>query len=204
VDVYQRLAPFYDATFGRFIATRYHRHLAEVVTASGGAGQVLEIGVGTGLSLQHYAAETNVVGIDLCPNMLRKARRRVDRGVTARVRLLLADGERLPFADESYGIVVLFFVMSVTPSPAAILEEVVRVLRPNGQVLMVNHFSGVKGLGWIERRFEPLAHRLGFRSRLPIDEVLGHPQLRHEQVRCLWPIGFFRLVRLRKNSFLLT
>lgn len=197
VAVYQHFAPIYDATFGRPFAAWYHHHLVEVVKESG-SQRILEIGVGTGLSLRHYPSEAQVVGVDLCSNMLGKARRRVERGVTALVRLLLADGEYLPFADESYDLVVLFFVMPVTPNPAALLEEVARVLKPNGNVLMVNHFAGVKGLGWMERWLEPVADRLGFRSRFELDEILGHPQLRQEHVRRLWPIGFFQLVRLRR------
>lgn len=197
VAVYQHFAPIYEAMFGRPFAAWYHHHLVEVVKESA-AQRILEIGVGTGLSLRHYPSEALVVGVDLCSNMLSKARRRVDRGVSARIRLLLADGESLPFANESYDLVVLFFVMPVTPKPAALLEEVARVLKPNGKVLMVNHFAGVKGLGWMERWLEPVAERLAFRSRFELDEILGHPQLRQEHIRRLWPAGFFQLVRLRR------
>jgi phosphatidylethanolamine/phosphatidyl-N-methylethanolamine N-methyltransferase len=198
VAVYQHFAPIYDATFGRPFAAWYHHHLVDVVRESG-AQRILEIGVGTGLSLRHYPPEVLVVGADLCSNMLGKARRRVDRGVGAQVRLLLADGESLPFRDASYDLVVLFFVMPVTPNPATMLGEVARVLKPDGKVLMVNHFGGVKGMGLVERWLEPVANRLGFRSRFALDEVRGHPQLREEGLRRLWPAGFFQLVRLRRT-----
>jgi phosphatidylethanolamine/phosphatidyl-N-methylethanolamine N-methyltransferase len=197
VEAYRRFAPVYDATFGRIVG-RYHRHIGDTVRQTG-AVDVLEVGVGTGLSLGHYPRGTRVVGVDLSEAMLARARERVGRGVEATVDLRLADGERLGFADGAFDLVVLPFVVSVTPDPQALLDEVARVLRPGGTVLVLNHFSGVSGLRWIERLLAPLADRIGFRSDFPLEQ-LRHPRLEQRAVRALWPIGFFQMVRFEKSD----
>ncbi len=164
VQAYSRFAPVYDATFGRIIG-RYHPLIGSTVAAAQ-ARRVLEIGVGTGLALPHYAAGTQVVAVDLCPAMLQRAHARIERGVAAQVELRLVDGEFLPFADHSFDAVTLPFVISVTPEPARLLEQVRRVLRPGGSLIMLNHFAGVRGLRWLERAFAPFADRFCFRSDL--------------------------------------
>jgi phosphatidylethanolamine/phosphatidyl-N-methylethanolamine N-methyltransferase len=197
IEAYRRFAPVYDATFGRIVG-RYHRHIGDTVRELD-AVDVLEVGVGTGLSLAHYPRGARVVGVDLSEDMLARARERVGRGVDATVELRLADGERLGFADDAFDLVVLPFVVSVTPDPQALLDEVARVLRPGGTVLVLNHFAGVSGLRWIERLFAPMADRIGFRSDLPLEQ-LRHPRLARSKVRALWPIGFFQMVLLQKPA----
>lgn len=194
VEVYSAFAPVYDATFG-LVVGRYHRHIGR---AAAGARRVLEIGVGTGLTLRHYPATAEVTAVDLCPAMLARAERVVARGVPARVSLQLADAERLAFDDGSFDMVVLPFVVSVTPDPARLLAEARRVLAPGGQLVMLNHFAGVAGLRWVERLFAPFADRIGFRSDLTLERVLALADLSVEEVRRLQPIGFFTLVRLRQ------
>lgn len=195
---YRRWAPLYDATFGGLVRP-YRRHV-RVAVDNCRASDVLEVGVGTGLNLPHYPAGTRVVGVDLCEEMLRQAQQRVDRGVAAEVELRLGDGERLDFPDQRFDLVVMLFVISVTPSPVALLDEVARVLRPNGTVLIVNHFSGVKGFRWIEQLVAPMADRIGFRSQLPVDDILAHPLLEPIRVKRLWPVGFFSLVSLLRSE----
>lgn len=194
IKVYSAFAPVYDATFG-VVVGRYHRHIG---VAARGVRRVLEIGVGTGLTLRHYPASAEVTAVDLCPAMLERAERQVQRGVSAKVTLQLADAERLPFADGSFEMVVLPFVVSVTPEPARLLEEAQRLLAPGGQMVVLNHFAGVSGLRWLERWFAPFAERIGFRSDLTLERVLAMARLQVEEVRRLPPIGFFTFVRLRK------
>jgi phosphatidylethanolamine/phosphatidyl-N-methylethanolamine N-methyltransferase len=194
VKVYSAFAPVYDATFGQVVG-RYHRHIGK---AAVGAQRLLEIGVGTGLTLRHYPAGADVTAVDLCPAMLARAEQQVARGVPARVKLQLADAERLPFDDGAFDMVVLPFVVSVTPEPGRLLDEARRVLAPGGQLLLLNHFAGVAGLRWLERLFAPFADRVGFRSDLTLERVLQLASLPVEEVRHLRPIGFFTLVRLRR------
>ena len=196
IKVYSAFAPVYDATFG-LVVGRYHRHIGQ---AAVGVRRVLELGVGTGLTLRHYPATAEVTAVDLCPAMLARAERLVARGVPARVTLQLADAERLPFVDGSFDMVVLPFVVSVTPEPARLLDEARRLLAPGGQMLILNHFAGVSGLRWLERLFTPFAERVGFRSDLTLERVLRLADLPVEEVRSLPSIGFFTLVRLRQRE----
>jgi phosphatidylethanolamine/phosphatidyl-N-methylethanolamine N-methyltransferase len=196
IKTYDRWAPAYDATFGRIVG-HYHRHIGKFVR-NVGARRVLEIGVGTGLSLQHYPAGASVIGVDICPRMLANARKRVDAGTAADVELQLVDGEALPFADGSFDAVVLPFVISVTPDPDRLLSEVFRVLRPGSPALLLNHFAGVRGLRWMERLFSPFAKFVGFESNLDLGTLLERSAMRVESVQHLRPLGFFTLVTLRK------
>ncbi len=196
IQAYNRFAPVYDATFGRIIG-RYHPLVGGTVAAAN-ARRVLEIGVGTGLALPHYAAGTQVVAVDLCPAMLSRAQARVDRGVAASVELRLVDGEDLPFDDHSFDAVTLPFVISVTPEPARLLEQVRRIVRPGGSVLMLNHFAGVRGMRWLERAFAPFADRIGFRSDLTLERVLQLAQMPVLEIRHLAPMAFFTLLHLQR------
>lgn len=197
VAAYARFAPVYDATFGLAVG-RYHRHIGRLM-ASMGARRVLEVGVGTGLSLEHYAPGTQVVGVDISPAMLQRAQERVRRnGLHARVELHLVDGEELPFPEASFDAVSLPFVVSVTADPERLLREAGRVLAPGASVVLLNHFSGVHGVRWMERLLSPLAARIGFRSDLPLQRVLDAAPLELVSVEPLPPIGFFTLVHLRR------
>lgn len=196
VRTYERFAPAYDATFGAIVG-RYHRHIGQFVSSLA-AHRVLEVGVGTGLSLRYYPKGTSLVGVDICPRMLEKARRRQVLGLAANVELRLVDAEHLPFADESFDAVILPFVISVTPDPERLLVEVFRVLKPGGAVLILNHFAGVRGMRWLEALFSPLARVIGFRSDLALQRVVDATPMEIVAVRPLRPIGFFTSVHLRR------
>lgn len=198
VRVYSRWASTYDATFGRIVG-HYHWHIGKFARAIG-ARRVLEIGVGTGLSLRHYPPATQVIGVDICPRMLEKARaRQAARPAAASVELQLVDGEALPFDAGTFDAVVLPFVISVTPDPRRLLAESFRVLAPGGHLLMVNHFAGVRGFRWLERIFSPLAAVVGFESNLDLAALLEGSPFHVVEIRRLPPMGFFTLVHLRKD-----
>jgi phosphatidylethanolamine/phosphatidyl-N-methylethanolamine N-methyltransferase len=176
----------------------YHRHIGDFVRKLG-ALRVIEIGVGTGLSLRHYPPGTAVLGVDICPRMLEKARERQLAGVaSATVELQIVDGEQLPYADGAFDAAILPFVISVTPDPQRLLTEVCRVLKPGGSVLIINHFAGVRGLRWLERFFSPFARSVGFESNLDLRKLLDASTLQVVSIKPLRPIGFFTLVHLQK------
>lgn len=198
VRAYSRWASTYDATFGRIVG-HYHWHIASFVKEIG-AQRVIEIGVGTGLSLPHYPRGISVLGVDICPRMLEKARKRYASGTTsAQIELQLVDGEQLPYESGAFDAVVLPFVISVTPNPSRLLAEAFRVLAPGGHVLIVNHFAGVRGLRWLEKAFSPFANLAGFESNLDLPALLEGSPLQVVEIRRLRPIGFFTLVHLRKQ-----
>jgi ubiquinone/menaquinone biosynthesis C-methylase UbiE len=119
------------------------------------AGEVLEIGVGTGLNLTLYQSARRVIALDPDPRMLQKAPQRA-RQAPVPTDLLLADGQRLPFNDDSFDSVVATLVFCTIPDPTAGMEEVRRVLRPGGRFLLVEHvLSPSPFLARIQRWLDP-------------------------------------------------
>ena len=155
---------------------------------------MLEVGVGTGLSLPAYRRQLEIVGIDLSPEMLEKAHERVaEEGLTNVTGLHEMDAGELKFPDASFDTVVAMYVMTVVPDPEKVMRELSRVCRPGGEVLLVNHFSAAEEsmLGWVERRMAPFADKIGWRPVFDIDRVLVCEDLTLVEKRGLRPVGPF-------------
>ncbi len=198
-DAYRRWAPVYDHTFG-LVAKQGRRHVAEIINQRD--GRVLEVGVGTGLSLPDYKEHLEVVGIDLSPEMLEKARERVAKGMLDHVTgLHEMDASDLRFPDASFDTVVAMYVMTVVPEPEAVMRELARVTKPGGEVMLVNHFSQREGVcGWIERRMAPFADRLGWRPVFDVSRVTVCDDLELVEQRALRPFGLFTMLRFAKRE----
>ncbi|MEW5965100.1 MAG: class I SAM-dependent methyltransferase [Pseudomonadota bacterium] len=197
-SAYRRWAPVYDHTFGR-VAAEGRKHAVELINRR--QGRVLEVGVGTGLSLPAYARHLDIVGIDLSPEMLEKAHERVDEeGLTHVTGLHEMDAGNLQFPDNSFDTVVAMYVMTVVPDPEIVMRELARVAKPGGEVMLVNHFSQEEGVrGWVERRMAPFADRLGWRPVFDVGRVMGCEDLRLVEQRSLRPLGLFTLMRFTKS-----
>jgi phosphatidylethanolamine/phosphatidyl-N-methylethanolamine N-methyltransferase len=197
-DAYRRWAPVYDFTFGS-IAEAGRRHVAKIINSR--KGRVLEVGVGTGLSLPCYGAHLSVTGIDLSPDMLDKARARVKQLDLQNVSgLHEMDASALAFPDESFETVVAMYVMTVVPDVERVMRELERVCATGGEVILVNHFSQEQGIrGFIERRLAPLAGVIGWRAVFSLDQVLVCEDLRLAEQRPLWPFGLFTMLRFVKQ-----
>jgi phosphatidylethanolamine/phosphatidyl-N-methylethanolamine N-methyltransferase len=192
--VYGVYAPVYDASFGWVVARCQKRLVRSLSFASG--SRVLEVGVGTGLSLPLYPDNVSVVGIDASQAMLARARARVERRKLRNVELRLGDAEQSGFEDASFDCVMLMFVLSVTPDPQALLREARRICRRGGHIYVLNHFSGNRGLGVLERGFAGLARWIGFRSDMPI-AVLEDYADDIKAVEAFPPFGFFKLIDMQ-------
>jgi phosphatidylethanolamine/phosphatidyl-N-methylethanolamine N-methyltransferase len=194
---YRRWAPVYDLTFGRI--TQGGRILAaKHVNAQGGV--VLEVGIGTGLALEYYAADVRITGIDLSAEMLREAEIRArKKGLKNLAGLYEMDARSIAFPDASFDHVAAMHIMSVVPEPERVLDEMARVCRPGGAVLIANHFAG-RAEGWsgIERLAAPLANLLGWHSDFAIERVLGHPKLKLEEQVQVSPFGLMTYLRFRR------
>ena len=163
---YARWAPVYDATFGR-ITHAGRRAAVAHINARG--GDVLEVGVGTGLSLEAYDAALRVTGMDYSEDMLRKARARVaKRGLHNVADLRQMDARDLDFPDASFDTVAAMHVLSVVPDPARVMAEIARVLRPGGQVVITNHFRHDAASGPVSPA-PPRRRVLGWHSDFEID-----------------------------------
>ena len=196
---YRRWAPVYDSTFGA--VTRSGRRQA-VEYINGRTGSVLEVGVGTGLSLGQYAAHLKITGVDVSTAMLAKARRKVaERGLTNVAALREMDARSLDFPDASFDTVVAMYLVSVVPEPERVIREMARVCKPGGEVLIVNHFARDSGaLGVAERVAAPFADWIGWHADFPMERVLGEETLQVEETRPLPPFGMFTFLRQRKEE----
>ncbi len=195
---YARWAPIYDATFGAL--TRAGRRQA-VRHINRRSGSVLEVGVGTGLSLGLYAPHLTVTGIDFSQAMLDKARDKVAGQGLAQVRALRQmDARHLDFADASFDTVAAMHVLSVVPDPEQVMAEIARVLAPGGELVITNHFARERGvLAALERWFAPLEAMLGWHSDFPRARVLGEPRLQLIRETALPPMGMMTLMVLKKH-----
>ncbi len=195
---YARYAPVYDMTF-RYLLGRKGWSLAANL-ANRRAGPVLEVGVGTGIALPHYRDDHEVTGIDISPEMLKRARERVARMNLKQVReLVVMDASELDFEDDSFEVVVAAYVMSVVPDPQKVIKEMERVCKPGGCVIIVNHFAAKKGFrSAIEKRLAPLSNMLGWRPDFPLEEILADTKLRVVDSQRLAPFGLFTFLELKK------
>jgi phosphatidylethanolamine/phosphatidyl-N-methylethanolamine N-methyltransferase len=195
---YRRWAPVYDHTFGQ-VAEAGRKHAVEIINKR--KGRVLEVGVGTGLSLPCYGAHLSVTGIDLSPEMLEKAREKVARKKLDNVEALHEmDAGALAFPDETFDTLVAMYVMTVVPDPDKVMKELERVCAPGGEVILVNHFSQEEGIrGWLERRLAPFADLIGWHSVFEVDRVLICDDLRLVERRALRPFGLFTMLRFIKE-----
>lgn len=198
-SAYRRWAPFYDHTFGRF-TTEGRRHAVEIINQSQGR-QVLEVGVGTGLSLPNYRSHLEIVGIDLSPEMLEKAREKVsEEGLDNVAGLHEMDAGELGFADQSFDTVVAMYTITVVPDPAKVMRELARVCRVGGQVVLVNHFSQDDGVrGWVERRMAPFGDKLGWHPVFDVDRVMVCENLKLFDRQALRPWGLFTMLRFERK-----
>jgi phosphatidylethanolamine/phosphatidyl-N-methylethanolamine N-methyltransferase len=201
---YARWAPVYDLVFAR-IFERGHR--AVVAASERVGGRILEVGVGTGLSLPYYARTSRVFGIDLSEPMLRKARWRVaEAGLSHVEGLALMDAERLEFPDASFDVVVATCVVNTVPHAEAALDEFARVLRPGGEIVLLNRVGAEAGPRLtFERWFQPMARRLGWQSDFPWQRFArwleGTPhEMRLLERRAMPPLGHFSLIRFGKAA----
>lgn len=196
---YRRWAPVYDHTFGK-VSTEGRKHA--VHTLNKRTGSILEVGVGTGLSLGDYSRHLQITGIDLSPEMLEKAREKVAAENLTNVRgLHEMDAGDLQFPDASFDSVVAMYVMTVVPDPEKVMRELSRVTKPGGEVLLVNHFSQEEGVrGWMERRMAPFAEVIGWRPVFDVSRVMVCNELNLVERVSLKPFGIFTMMRFAKAA----
>lgn len=199
---YARWAPIYDPLFGRITTTG---RKAAVAAASRVGGRILEVGVGTGISLPDYARKNRLVGIDISEPMLRKARQRVRAHSLTNVDVLsVMDVAHLAFPDNFFDVVVAQYVITAVPDPEAALDEFARVLKPGGEIILVNHIGAEAGFRrTFERGFAPVARRLGWRPEFAWARLARwidrRPGMRVIEKRPMPPLGHFSLIRFGKQ-----
>lgn len=197
LSAYRRYSGIYDLLFGPLLEPG-RRRVIELLGLQPGQS-VLEIGVGTGLSLPHYPQAVAVTGIDLSPDMLARAARKQARLGLENVQLQRMDAQHLAFADESFDKVAAMYVASVVPDPAAMMREAMRVCRRGGEIWVLNHFSSPAGPGrWIEQTLAPFAHAIGFDPRFDMQTFVDASGLPLVSVQPVNLFGYWKLLCLKR------
>ena len=198
---YARWAPIYDLVFG---AVFDRGRKASIAAAERIGGCILEVGVGTGLSLPDYAPSNRLLGVDLSAPMLRKAKARVaERRLNNVDGLAVMDAQHLGFKDAAFDVVVAQYVITAVPDPERTLDEFARVVRPGGEIILVNHLGAERGLrASCERGFAPLARWLGWRPEFGWQRLAGwaarHGGVQVVERRPMPPLGHFSLIRFAR------
>ncbi len=169
--IYDFWSHFYDVVCSKIVQRRQRLAIPRMGILPGQA--VLDIGIGTGLSLELYPPGAKVVGIDISEGMLRYAKRRARRVHLASVDLVQADALRLPFADDSFDYVLVSHVITVVSNPIQAIEEICRVGKPGARIVIINHFqSGNRMMALIEKWLCPVCTKLGWRSDLSFEHLM--------------------------------
>ena len=171
IKSYKRVSSFYDVTFGKVFRPGQMSVIDKMNCSP--SDKVLEIGIGTGLSFKYYPKQTKVVGIDISPDMLKLAKRKIESEKKDCKFVTQMNGEQLSFPDNAFDKVVAMYVISVTQSPEKLISEMKRVCKENGDIYIVNHFS-CKDDGWfikiLEKALMPVSKILGWKPYFPISE----------------------------------
>ncbi len=198
---YARWAPIYDHVF-----TLVLRPGRKAITAAANrrGGRILDVGVGTGLELPMFGPQTQLIGVDLSEPMLRLAQRRVSAKALGNIQgLVVMDAAHLGFPDAHFDTVVAPYVLTVVPEPHTTLDELARVVKPSGEIILVNHIGSSQGpIAWIESALAKCSAQLGWRPEFAWS-VLGDwidstPSVRLVERRKLPPLGLFTLARIEK------
>jgi phosphatidylethanolamine/phosphatidyl-N-methylethanolamine N-methyltransferase len=195
--LYARFASVYNGIFGPILHAGRVEAMRELPLESG--DEILEVGIGTGLTATLYPTDCHVVGIDLSEPMLREAARHVESHGRSNVRLWRMDASSLDFPDESFDVVYAAYVVSVVPDPVAVLKEMRRVCRAGGHIVVLNHFlSSNSTLSALERWLSPLTVRAGFRADLDLSVLLAQAGLEPVSVKKVNTPKIWSLVHCRR------
>jgi len=191
--IYAGYSNVYDALFKRFFYPRIKHAISYMDIKPG--DRILDVGVGTGLSLSLFPKYCNVVGIDLSTEMLRKAKEKIELNNLKNIKVMSMDAMCVGFKDDSFDKVFISHVVTVVPDPYKVMSEVRRVCRKGGQVVIVNHFkSKNKVIETVEKIINPVCKKIGWRSDLCLNEFIDKSGLNVKQKYMLKKLDFWHIV----------
>jgi phosphatidylethanolamine/phosphatidyl-N-methylethanolamine N-methyltransferase len=196
---YEKWAPIYDKFYHKLLQPS---QLKAVKAAMENGTRILEVGVGSGLALGYYPRSAEVTGIDLSKPMLHKAIEKIEaQGLSNVTGVAVMDACRLGFRDGTFDAVAGMFMITLVPDAEAALDEFMRVLRPGGEIVLVNHIGAEKGpMAAFETVVAPLAKMLGWRANFPLQRLRDWANSRGFEVLDVdphGPINYFTLIRLK-------
>jgi phosphatidylethanolamine/phosphatidyl-N-methylethanolamine N-methyltransferase len=197
--IYDVHSMFYDATFGRLVKRRIERAINHMNIAE--TDRVLDLGIGTGVSLNFYPNRGRIVGVDLSAGMLREARKKVrERGLDHAV-VFQANALELPFGDDTFDHVFISHVISVVSDPYRLVQEAQRVAKPGARIVIVNHFQSTnRFIALIEKWACPLCTKLGWRSDLALQDLVRRTGVEVDYRYKLESIDLWETVVLSNNK----
>lgn len=198
--LYSEFAPLYDKVFGKIFYSRLERVIEDARIPRGAS--VLEVGAGTGTSFPAYPAHCEVTGIDLAPDMLARAQRKIAANGWSHIKVLEMNALALNFPENTFDYVMAFHVVTVVPDPVAMINEARRVCKPGGKIVIVNHFtSDFPVLGLVTRSLDPVTRWLGWRTDLKLKPFIATTNLTVERVYKLSKASLYTvLVGTKSNN----
>jgi phosphatidylethanolamine/phosphatidyl-N-methylethanolamine N-methyltransferase len=197
--LYSEFAPFYDRVFGKIFYNRLERVIEDLDIPPG--AQVLEVGAGTGTSFPAYPTHCHVTGVDLAPDMLARARQKIEDNGWSHLNVMEMNALDLKFADNTFDFVMAFHVVTVVPDPVRMIAEAKRVCKPSGKIAIVNHFtSDVPVLGSLTKAIDPLTRWLGWRTDLQLKPFIAATGLTVERVYKTNKSSLYTVVLARKET----
>ena len=197
--LYSDLSGLYDHVFTRVFARRIHQVVRRLGIPPG--ARVLEVGIGTGLSLDAYPPHCHVTGIDISREMLDHAEQKKDPIRHRHIHLVQMDAMNMAFPDNSFDFVTAFHVVTVVPNPRRLVLEMTRVCKSEGQVVIINHFSSRRRvIRGVVNMVDPLTRKLGWSTRLSLDDVMMSSNLALENRYKTSPWSLFTIVEARKYA----
>ena len=197
--IYDVHSMFYDATFGRLVKRRIERAIHHMNISD--TDRVLDLGIGTGVSLNYYPKRGRVIGVDLSAGMLREARKKIrERGLENTI-VFQANALELPFADNTFDHVFISHVISVVSDPIKLVQEAQRVARPGARIVLLNHFQSTnRFVALFEKWLCPLCTKLGWRSDLPLQDLIRETGLEIDYRYKLENIDLWETVVVTNNK----
>jgi phosphatidylethanolamine/phosphatidyl-N-methylethanolamine N-methyltransferase len=191
---YELLAPVYDFIFDWIFAPGRQAAISHLDLRPNET--VLEVGIGTGLNLPLYPPSCRLTGIDLSGEMLDKAVERTHKLAMPGVVLKVMDATSMDFADNEFDKALATYTISAVPDPVAVLREMRRVVKPDGIIVILNHFRSERRLtGHFEDIVAPICTRLGWKSNLPMTPLLKAVGLTPEAIVKVNMFNGWRLVK---------
>jgi phosphatidylethanolamine/phosphatidyl-N-methylethanolamine N-methyltransferase len=197
---YRRLASTYDTFFGAIFHPG-RKAVVEHIDLNPG-DKLLEMGVGTGLSLPLYPRDVEISGIDISDPMLEKAREKKVRDHLDNVKVLeVQDAEATTFEDNTFDVVVAAYVVTVVPNPAKCIDEMRRVCKPDGELIIVNHFHKENPIvGGLEKLLAPFSATVGFRPHMRERDLIEETHLDVIERRNVNLLGYWTMLKCRNNK----